>query len=258
MIGNKRPGFTLIELLIVAAIFSVAFLIGTSVFVGVQQNQRGIAGRQRIVADGRYILEAMGRAVRLGTVDYAYYADPDGSCAVALPASNCAADAYWIANDSATLTRPVTRLVVRDQQGVQTCYEINGSILRSTSGGTTCEGTWNTITPTDIEVQKFQVIISPLSDPYLGQRTGPANCRSASPITDGACLCDNTDGDSVDTTQCLPEQRCVTSGTADICLNVNKQPTVTLLLETKFVTAAPGEQSSVAMQTTVSSRLIQR
>lgn len=261
MTGNKRRGFTLIELLIVTAIFSIAFLIATSVFVSVQKNQRGIAGRQRIVADGRYILEAMARSVRLGTIDYRYYADPDASCLVTNPASDCASDATWVANNPVSLTKPIDRLVVRDQNGLQTCYGINGTTLVSSSGGVNCETSSTNITPSDIVVTKFEVAISPFSDPFLGPRTSPADCAGSLPAADGTCPCnDGDDGQNndIDTNACLPEQRCVTAGTGDICLNVNRQPTVTILLETRNANTSTGEQSSIALQTTVVSRIIKR
>lgn len=251
MTGNKRPGFTLIELLIVSAIFSVTFLIATSVFVSVQKNQRGIAGRQRIVTDGRYILEAMARSIRVGTIDYTYYRDPD---------------ANGDPSDNLPLSNFQTVLAVRDQDGVQTCYRINGTSLESTSGGNDCAlttTTWTPITPTDIQVTRFQVTITPSSDPFLGQRLSPTDCGSGAPTAEGTCAC-IFDTDEYDLVNCLPEQRCVQYDTDSlgnplaICLNANRQPTVTLVLETKNNTATPGEQSAIALQTTVTSRVIKR
>ncbi len=249
---KSGAGFTLIELLIVAAVFSVAFLLATSVFVGVQSNQRGIAGRQRVVADGRYILEAMARTVRLGSVDYSYYRDPNGNGHAEEAVEHSPYDPWNI-------------LVTRDQGGLQTCYRISGQNLQTNSGSDNCIGTWTTITPTDIHVTKFQVYISPPSDPYLGERTSELDCNSGVPTSEGICICDDnlsSDGpnNDRDDENCLLEQRCVasTAGGQDICLNVNRHPTVTIVLETRNVNTASGEQSSIALQTTVTPRAIRR
>lgn len=248
---KSGAGFTLIELLIVAAVFSVAFLLATSVFVGVQANQRGVAGRQRVVADGRYILEAMVRTVRLGSIDYLYYRDPDGN----------------LTANPDNLRDPQPLLAVRDQQGIQTCYRWLGTKLQTISNQASCfypnlPGT--DITPSDIVVTKFQVYISPQSDPYQGPRTSSLDCNSDNPTSDGVCVCDDIGSDGSDDDRddfyCLPEQRCVAPalGGQEICLNVNRHPTVTIVLETRSANTASGEQSSIALQTTVTPRTIRR
>ncbi len=247
MTGNKRQGFTLIELLIVAALFSVAFLIATSVFVSVQKNQRAIAGRQRLVADGRYLLEAMARTVRLGTIDYRYYRDPDNNGDV---------------TDELSLLSHQTILVTRDQTGQQTCFRVNGTTLETTGGGTNCNGSWTRVTNTDTQVKIFQVVILPASDPYLGPRTSSLDCKAGTPTSNGTCTCDDAaDGnvDEKDAVNCLADQRCVaTTSGQDICLNTNRQPTVTIVLETESTNTLAGEQASASLQTTVASRVIQR
>ncbi len=257
---KSGAGFTLIELLIVAALFAVAFLLATTVFANVQSNQRGIAGRQQIVADGRYLLEAMARTIRLGSIDYHYYRDPDND--------GNAGDAVDLAKPAQLgSSAPFTDiLAVRDQQGNQTCYRWlgAGNNLQTISGSANCNGTWTDITPADIIVTKFQIIITPASDPFLGTRTS-LDCKNVLGVTaDGACPCSDTSGgtqpdDDTDTASCLPQQRCVAiSGGPEICLNVNKQPTVTLVLETKNNTTRSGEQSSIALQTTVTPRTLRR
>lgn len=204
-IKKSGAGFTLIELLIVASIFAVAFLLATTVFVNVQSSQRGIAGRQRIVADGRYILEAMARTVRLGSVDYRYYRDPDGNGS---------------ASDAIDLTSPQETLAVRDQEGTQTCYRKSGTTLQIISRQSNCFSTAaaTNITPSDIQVTSFQVIISPRSDPYLGALSPGLDCNVLL-NPEGGCPCDDTLGqppnieDDIDTSSCLLDQRCVATGT---------------------------------------------
>ncbi|MBI3572890.1 MAG: type II secretion system protein, partial [Candidatus Kerfeldbacteria bacterium] len=72
---KQRPAFTLIEMLVVAAVFSIAFLIASTVFTNISTRQRSILVRQRISADARYVLENVARTVRIGSIDYVYYAD---------------------------------------------------------------------------------------------------------------------------------------------------------------------------------------
>lgn len=238
MIGNKRDGFTLVELLVVVAIFSLTFLVGTGVFTNIQTFQRGVLARQRVAADGRYLLESMARTVRLGSIDYTYYRDPDGN-------GNF--------SDAIDLTNPTTILVVRDQLNVQTCYRINAAVIEI---GTSCTA-WTALTPSDLTIQQFDVRIHPRSNPYLPAPTASSDCKSTNfdPVN-GICTCA---APPTDTINCFLDQRCVdTSAAAGVqgtCLNATIQPHVTITLLTQTANPTGGESARTRLQTTVTSRI---
>ena len=124
-----RRGFTLIEMLVVAAGFFLLFLIATTVFISVQSYQRGVSAKQRLAADGRYILEAMARSVRLGTIDYSFYGNE--------------------------VTVPTDQLAVIDSNGDTVCYHPNGPAIYIDDD---CNG-GEALTPSDLLVENFKIII---------------------------------------------------------------------------------------------------
>lgn len=69
---RARTGFTVVELLVAMAVFSITVVLVTSIFVGVINSQRKNTNTQDILDNGRFILEAIARAVRqsdIGTLD---------------------------------------------------------------------------------------------------------------------------------------------------------------------------------------------
>lgn len=75
ILQNKK-GFTYIELIIVIAIFSIITVIVGTTFILFTRAQTKTSVREKLVADGRYIMEAMIRAVRTGEVNYDAYTSP--------------------------------------------------------------------------------------------------------------------------------------------------------------------------------------
>lgn len=256
----NHTGFTLIEILVVTAVFSIVFLLGTTVFLNIQSQQRGVLARQKVVADGRYVLESIARNVRLSAVDYAFYTTtpPDS-----------------------VVTTLENILVLRDQTNMQVCYRLKDNQMQNYTGVTACDPTvpvndanWTNITPDDLQVQNFNVYIKPGSDPFMKTPTVSTDCRVArNPVgtglpvidgfdnTQGVCICNDTHGtpgDDIDPTNCWPDQSCRTIGSVDICQNATIQPRVTLVMRTKATSTAPGEQAEVTLQTTVGSRVYRR
>lgn len=226
---KRRPGFTLIELLIVAAVFSLLFLVGTTVFVSVQTRQRNILTRQRLTADGRYVLEAMARQLRLGTIDYTYY--------------------YGL-NSQTGPTVPTNALAIRDQLNDTSCFFLLGSTLMQ---GDDCT-TGTALTPDDLRVEAFDVYLHPRSNPYQSVPTQAGDCRTGNfTAIRGVCQCD----DVIDSTnKCFPDQRCVnTTGAEFACQNAVAQPQATIVLRTQAADPGPGQSVIVTIQTTVTSRL---
>lgn len=235
-------GFTLIEILIVTAVFSMVVLIATTVFANIQTSQRGVLTRQRVVADGRYLLETMARSVRIGRIDYAYY------------------------RLSGSLPDAQTILATRDQSNDETCYRLDTEAIQVLTGATNCAGgTWETITPPDLRVTDFHVFVSPASDPYMSvpiqpsdcktAPTGPADCATVPGRVGycadlGVCLCINSN-------DCWSGQACNVTGTFKTCQNATSQPQATIVFWTKSKNVQAGESAEALLQTTVTSKFYQ-
>lgn len=234
MIGAKqRPSFTLIELLIVAAIFSFAALLATTVFSNIQTTQRTILGQQRVTTDGRYILETLARGVRTGQVNYGVWVNG------VVPASP-------------------TIFSVVDQDNVVTCYQKSGSQLQVlTPAPSDCSGTWVSITPDDLQVDSFSFFISPTSDPFRAAPRITTDCKPVVPLSSahfdentGTCTCEAE-------TDCFSNFCSDTGSGTRICTNPNVQPQVTFVLTTSSKQSQGGVAKST-LQTTVVSRIYQR
>lgn len=241
MIGAKRQraGFTLIELLIVAAIFSTAALLATTVFSNIQTRQRQIQGQQRVTSDGRYVMESIARSIRTGSVNYAIYTS----------------GVY----PSVINGLPTTSISVIDLQNVVTCYKWENSALwvitpATTQCATSSGSAWTQINPTDLRVDSIQFLVTPKSDAYRPVPRASTDCHtplSSYVASSGTCSC------SVDA-DCWSDQTCDISGGTGFCSNANVQPQVTIVMKTSSANAGPGEQTSVELQTTVVSRVYQR
>ncbi len=265
----QRKGFTLIELLIVTAVFSLIALVATTVITRIQSTQRQILGRQRVVADGRYVLEAMGRTIRQNLINYKYYCKPDPNTG------------YCTSSPSGAQTI----LALKDTTNVETCYlfdNVNKKIrIISGTSVTNCAGPSPVdITPADLAVDDFHIYITPKSDPFKTVPRQNTDCKVApvgNPVTSGydpdrsVCACVVQ---PISTIDCYPDQVCgstanvgqvcdpfANGGTGEkncICQNANQQPQVTLFISTRSVNQASGEKSHSTLQTTVTSHLYRR
>lgn len=259
---HRRSGFTLIEILIVAAVFSTLFVVAATVFASIQNRQREVLARQRLVADGRYMLEAMARTLRTERIDYAYYytsGKPGGDA------------------DTGP-TSPTTILVTRNSLNVQTCYrqDQDGSFPPIGTGqamvvSNDCGGspTWTALTPNDLKIVDFKVLIVPSSNPFLPVPTLSSQCRqdvagaggNAATFNSatGVCECEDEPPGSGDPAECFPSQPCVliATGQPHVCRNATHQPTVTIILTTETATGLNTKIQTV-LQTTITTRLYGR
>lgn len=238
---RQRPGFTLIELLIVAAIFATTSLLATTVFSNIQTTQRAIQGKQRITADGRYVLETIARSVRTGTINYAMF------------------------TDSVTPSTTITKFSTKDQDGNITCFRLNTVTKKAevqTNAVVSCpdSGSWSVFTPDDVVVDALTFTISPTSDPFRAIPRASSNCKVTTPIIAsgsvtagyddlvGACICR-------DANDCFSGMSCTATTGRSICTNPLLQPTVTMVITTSTANTAAGERNTSTLQTTVTSRV---
>ncbi len=72
MIGNKitknNLGFTLVELLVSVALFAITIAAASSLFSTAAKAQRRSFENQKVLDNGRYVLETIGKAVRMGEI----------------------------------------------------------------------------------------------------------------------------------------------------------------------------------------------
>jgi len=72
----KQRGFTYLELIVVVGIFSIISTIIAGIFVLYNTAQTKAKMTQKLVSDGRYIMEVMVREIRMGKIDYNSYITP--------------------------------------------------------------------------------------------------------------------------------------------------------------------------------------
>ncbi|MCC7357443.1 prepilin-type N-terminal cleavage/methylation domain-containing protein [Candidatus Uhrbacteria bacterium] len=147
MIGNKRAGFTVIEMMVAITIFSTIAVIMAQTFVSFNNLHRRIAFSAVLGQDARFLNELLVRESRNKLIDY--------SAGTLPPVSN-------------TLS-----LISRD--GTQTAQF---SIQTAASGNCGTSGvnciafsndagiTWNQITSNKVDVQQFDIIVRPSTDPF--------------------------------------------------------------------------------------------
>lgn len=215
---KKQGGFTLIELVLVTAIFAITIVLAVDIFLVVTKLQRKAVSSQRLQGDARFTMELMAKDVRLGQIDYGFYADLATQCAVAN--ASCAVD----------FSDTVPILALRDTQGEQIVYrrtdattpqQPNWSLWHG--GGTSLEvcigdclstnAIWEEITPEGVHVVSTKFYIQPGEDPFTP-----------------------------------------TSGS----FTNNRQPLVTIQLGTQGEGSNIEEQGYIFLQTTVSTRIYER
>ena len=68
MRGVKREGYTIVEMLVAVAIFSLAFITISVIFLGFTGAQSRAAVSQRLLNEGSYMLELVARENRMHAV----------------------------------------------------------------------------------------------------------------------------------------------------------------------------------------------
>lgn len=219
MTEKNRKGFTLLELLISASIFAIVVVVGIDLLFTVVKIEKRTNAVQTVESDSRNILEEMARSLRLGMIDYDYYA-AKGFTIAKLRENN---------NDQKILA-------VRDQNNNQfiflrmpvsaTHWVIKScSVLAEKEDVKKCDDmdNWEQITPENVNVEKFLIFVQPEVDPFkLNETTGKYYIDELSPSPS------------------------------------TYQPIVTIVLRTKTINKDQALVITSNLQTTVSSRLYLR
>ncbi|HCJ52803.1 MAG: hypothetical protein A2898_00085 [Candidatus Kerfeldbacteria bacterium RIFCSPLOWO2_01_FULL_48_11] len=243
---NDRRGFTLLEAIVAMGIFSAAVLMAVNLFVLVSGVQRRIASNQRIQDDMRQMVESIAQNIRLGSVHYAYYRDPN------LDGALCAGPGCFI--DLYPDAAPVTTLALIDQNGtyIYIDYEITGGrgTLRYCYTDSPVDpftsGNCTNITPSQIDIKDVQFVITPSADPFFDPEY-PGTC--------GPSLSCNIVSNG---TYQWGSHRCAGSG--DPCLYYTDggqyQPKVRMVIDVRGTSGKPREQGHLSLETIVSTRQV--
>ncbi|PIS40707.1 MAG: hypothetical protein COT26_01875 [Candidatus Kerfeldbacteria bacterium CG08_land_8_20_14_0_20_43_14] len=161
---KSGAGFTLIEVIVATAVFSMAMVLATTVFVVFIQQQRRTITQQEMQNDARSVIEEIAQKLREGVADYAYYS-------------------YNFAGVSQKLFSPLSGsdndcLVIRDALNVQFYYRLDFNAKKiqkyspATPGIVACNtisaNNWVDITPASLTIDGFSIFISPSQNPFLG------------------------------------------------------------------------------------------
>ncbi len=183
MTTRTLRGFTLVEILVAVAIFMLAMLIATSVFMVATMHQRQTAAGQALQSDIRFAMESIVRDVKYGTIDYDFYTS--GSCVSNLcifkQSKSCAVDTDCILS-SLTPQGKVDILALRDVDGNRTRYRVDATqqkllickITISTDPLSYCDEMadknsadyhWSAVTPDNVEMRHGDFYLYPFDDP---------------------------------------------------------------------------------------------
>jgi|GEM_PF-3632973 len=184
---SSQAGFTLIEVLVVAALFSLAVLMSTDVFITASRSQRRAQTQQRVQADARFTLETIAREIRSSIPDYELYS----TNAVSLTGPThilALCDGANIGCDP-DLARTIIRQVSTDRTNAP--WAGGGDRLEICSKSCSDPAQWSDLTPTDVTLTRFEVFVTPQKNPFLLYGTCSTDasilCRTDSECAPGTC-----------------------------------------------------------------------
>lgn len=147
---QNQSGFTLMEIVVGMAIFSIALISLTDIFLLSQRAQNKLAGETKIQADARFVMEVLAREIRMNLINYA---------------------AIDTADQADPLT--LTYLPLRDLEGNTLMFIATSSSSGiCETGATNClavkrnDSAWASITPRGVNVLNTKFYIYPSQDPF--------------------------------------------------------------------------------------------
>jgi len=246
-----ESGFTLMEILVTLAIFSTALVIIANIFVLSSRAQQKTSTIEKVQSDARFSMESMVREVRAGSIDYLRYGGAVGLTSAPVEELNIldVAGRHLSFFKSACDTP-------EERQCLKVSLEENG------------EETIADVTNAYAKVSDLKFYISPLSDPFMPPPENVGDCFNGNLhmynpdeenliLKNNVCLCG-------DDTECYPDQFCIDTGKfivgnpIKVCKNADIQPHVTIILVTDSASSDPREQTTVSLQTTVSTKNYER
>jgi len=133
----KHPSFTLIELMVSMSLLVVAILATLGIYLRIIGSQEKTLGQLNIQEDGQYLMSLIVKDIRAGIIDYNNYPNP--------------------------LDSPEDELLLLDYSGNQIRYKTD---LTGSGNCASTRSNFQTITMTNVSVERLDFYISPLSDPF--------------------------------------------------------------------------------------------
>jgi len=153
---SKNKGFTLIELLVSISLLVIAVLAALGIYLRIIGSREKTLGQVNIQEDGQYIMSLVVKDIRAGIIDYTNYPNP--------------------------LDEPEDELLLLDYSGDQIRYRTDltesgncaGSrctIERCENANCADDNNFQTITMTNVSIERLDFYISPTSDPFTAGST---------------------------------------------------------------------------------------
>lgn len=146
---QQQSGFTLMEIIVALAIFSIALISLTDIFLLSQRAQNKLVGETKIQADARFVMEVLAKEIRMNMIDYA-------------------------AIDPADQADPLnlSYLPLLDLEGNKLIFSATSSPMICTIEGIKClavkrnDSAWASITPSGVNIVSAKFYIYPIQDPF--------------------------------------------------------------------------------------------
>lgn len=144
---KNQTGFTLMEIVVGLALFGVALISLTDIYLLSQKTQNKLVGETRIQADARFVMEVLAREIRMNLIDYAAIDQADFSPALNyLPLIDVAGNRLvFMTTSSPAICEP----------GTASCLAVKQN-----------DSAWASITPKGVNILKSEFYIYPEADPY--------------------------------------------------------------------------------------------
>ncbi|MCF7796021.1 prepilin-type N-terminal cleavage/methylation domain-containing protein [Patescibacteria group bacterium] len=226
MIGDKKnqKGFSLIEVVVSTGIFAIFFIIIIDIFITTNNTQNKIKTSQNLKVDVKNILEKIILDIKSSEILYDFYISSE-------------TQNYIIQNPDYRLALERDDKNVYYRLGTENCYEGVTTCIEYSEDGTS----WDSLTSRNINVEIFDIYISPKSNPFAYLPLSNADCLGDTYNGNGACECSST-------SDCYLDQLC----DAGICQNPEKMPIVTLVIRATSINSK--EEESIEFQSTTSTR----
>jgi prepilin-type N-terminal cleavage/methylation domain-containing protein len=226
MIGDKKnkKGFTLIEVVVSTGIFAMFFVIIMDIFLTTNSTQNKIKTSQNLKVDIKNILEKIILDVKSSEILYDFYKSED-------------TQNYIIENPDSRLALKRDDKNVYYKLGTENCYPGITNCIEYSEDGTS----WNSLTSRSINIEMFDVYISPKSNPFQYLPLSDEDCLDDNYNGNGTCMCSST-------SDCYLDQPCDNG----ICRNPEKMPIVTIVIKATSINSK--EEESIEFQSTISTR----
>lgn len=149
--NHALGGFTIIELLVVVTIFAIGSLAISATYINFTRLHRRAANSELLGEEMRFAMELIVRAARNNRIYYYSNPYPWQDDALAL----LDADGSWI-------------YIASFAEGDAVCSGLNGGCLALRMEG----GSWTPITGKNIDVDRFDVYVTPVYDPFTAVGIG--------------------------------------------------------------------------------------